>query len=72
MDASLVCVMCRRVVGNFCRGNKLCKITEVNNYTIPSYKINNLNEKYNEALLKKTELTLKETDSVMKKKTNLN
>ena len=46
---------------------KLYKITEIINDTIPSYKINNLKETYNEALLKKTELTLTENNSVMKK-----
>ena len=46
---------------------KLYKITEIINDTIPSYHINNLKERYNESLLKKTELTLKENDNVMKK-----
>ena len=46
---------------------KLYKITEINNDTIPTYHIDNLPERYNEALLKKTELTLKENDNVMKK-----
>ena len=46
---------------------KLYKITEIVNDTIPSYKINNLPEKYNKSLLKKTDLTLKENDNVMKK-----
>ena len=46
---------------------KLYKITEIINDTIPSYKINNLPEKYNESLLKKTNLTLKEKNSVMTK-----
>ena len=46
---------------------KLYKITEIVNDTIPSYKINNLPERYNESLLKKTDLTLKENNSVMKK-----
>ena len=46
---------------------KLYKITEIINDTIPTYHINNLPERYNEALLKKTELTLKENDNVMKK-----
>ena len=46
---------------------KLYKITEIVNDTIPSYKINNLSERYNESLLKKTELTLKENKDVMKK-----
>ena len=44
---------------------KLFKITEIINDTIPSYKIDNLKERYNEALLKKTELTMKKNDSVM-------
>ena len=47
----------------------LYKITEIINDTIPSYKIDNLKERYNESLLKKTELTMKENNSVMK---NLN
>ena len=46
---------------------KLYKITEIINDTIPSYKIDNLKERYNESLLKKTELTRKENDGVMKK-----
>ena len=46
---------------------KLYKITEIINDTIPSYKIDNLPERYNEALLKKTELTLKGNYNVMKK-----
>ena len=46
---------------------KLYKITEIVNDTIPSYKIDNLPERYNEALLKKTELTMTENNSVMKK-----
>ena len=46
---------------------KLYKITAIVNDTIPSYKINNLSERYNESLLKKTELSLKENDNVMKK-----
>ena len=50
---------------------KLYKITEIINETIPSYKIDNLKERYNEALLKKTEVTLKENNAVMKK-LNLN
>ena len=45
---------------------KLYKITEIINDTIPSYKIDSLKERYNESLLKKTELTLKENDNVMK------
>ena len=46
---------------------KLYKITEIVNDTIPSYKIDNLKERYNESLLKKTDLTMKENDNVMKK-----
>ena len=46
---------------------KLYKITEIINDTIPSYNIDNLPERYNEALLKKTELTMTENNSVMKK-----
>ena len=46
---------------------KLYKITEIINDTIPSYHLDNLPERYNESLLKKTELTMKENDNVMKK-----
>ena len=46
---------------------KLYKITEIIKDTIPSYHIDNLPERYNESLLKKTELTIKENNSVMKK-----
>ena len=46
---------------------KLYKITEIIKDTIPSYKLDNLKERYNESLLKKTELTKKENDNVMKK-----
>ena len=46
---------------------KLYKITEIINDTIPSYKIDNLKERYNESLLKKTDLTMKENDNVMEK-----
>ena len=45
----------------------LYKTTEIINRTKPSNKINNLKERYNEVLLKKTQLTLKENGSVMKK-----
>ena len=47
------------------------KTTEKINDTIPSYHIDNLSERYNEAILKKTELTLKEKDKSLKK-LNLN
>ena len=46
--------------------NKLYKITEIINDTIPSYRLDNLEERYNESLLKKTELTFKENKDVMK------
>ena len=45
---------------------KLYKITEIINDTIPSYRLDNLEERYNESLLKKTELTFKENKDVMK------
>ena len=45
----------------------LYKITEIIKDTIPSYRLDNLPERYNESLLKKTVLTMKENDSVMKK-----
>ena len=57
----------------FSKGNttnwseKIFNITEIINDTTPSYKIDNIPERYNEALLKKTELTLKESKDVMKK-----
>ena len=44
----------------------LYNITEVTNDTILSYKIDNLPERYNESLLRKTELTLKQNKDVMK------
>ena len=50
---------------------KLYKITEIINDTIPSYRLDNLSGRYNESLLKKTELTMKENNTVMKK-LNLN
>ena len=46
---------------------KLYKITQIIKDTIPSYHIDNLTKRYNESLLKKTELTMKENDNVMKK-----
>ena len=45
---------------------KLYEITKNINVTITNYRIDNLPERYNEALLKKTELTLKENKAVMK------
>ena len=46
---------------------KLYKITEIINDTKPTYKINNLKERYNETLLKKNKLTMKENNSMLKK-----
>ena len=46
---------------------KLYKITEIFNDTIPSYKNDNLQERFIEAVLQKTELTLRQNDSVMKR-----
>ena len=45
----------------------LYKRTEIIKDTIPSYHIDILKERYNESLLKKTELSMKENNSVMKK-----
>ena len=45
----------------------LYKIAEINSNTRPSYHIDNLTERYSKALLKKTELKLKEKNSVMEK-----
>ena len=47
------------------------KINETINETKPSYKIDNLPERYTEALLKKTNLTMKK-NKVVTKKLNLN
>ena len=46
---------------------KLYKIKEIINDTIPSYRLDNLPERCNESLLRKTELTMKENNSVMEK-----
>ena len=46
---------------------KLYKFIEFINDTILSYRIDNLNERYNEALLKKTELTMKENNKCYEK-----
>ena len=45
---------------------KLYKITEIIRDTVPSYRTDNLPERYNEALLKETKLTMKENQAVMK------
>ena len=49
---------------------KLYKITEIINDTIASYRLQDLKERFIESLLKKTELTMKEYDGVMKKLKN--
>ena len=46
---------------------KLYEVTEIIIDTIPSYHFDNLPERYNEALVKETKLTLKENDSLIKK-----
>ena len=46
---------------------KLYEITEIVNDTIPSYHIDSLTERYNEALLKKTKLTMNANKDVIKK-----
>ena len=46
---------------------KLYKITEIINDTMPSYRLNDLSERYNESLLRKTELSMKENNNVLKK-----
>ena len=46
---------------------KLYKNTEIINDTIPTYHIDNLPERYNMSILKKTDLTMKENKDVMKK-----
>ena len=45
---------------------KLYKITEISSDTVPSYKKDNLEERYNQSLLKKTELSSKQNEDVMK------
>ena len=46
---------------------KLYKVTEVVNDTIPSYRLDKLKEIYNESFLKKTDLSMKKNDNVLKK-----
>ena len=46
---------------------RLYKITEINIDTIPCFKVDNLAERYNEALLKKSDLTKKKNDNLNKK-----
>ena len=46
---------------------KLFGITEINNNKKTSYRIDKLLKRYNEALSKKTKLTLKENGNVIKK-----
>ena len=50
---------------------KLYKITEIIDDTIPSCRNDKLKERYNESILKKTELSLEENKDVMKR-LNLN
>ena len=45
--------------------SKLYKVTEIFNDTTPSYHIENLEERYNESILKKTELSMKENKDGM-------
>ena len=45
----------------------LYKDTEIIKVKIPAYKIDSLPERYNESLLKKTDLTMKENKDVKKK-----
>ena len=47
--------------------NKVYKNLEKFNDTIPRYKLDILKERYNEALLKRTKLTMKQDISIMKK-----
>ena len=44
---------------------KLYELTEINNDTIPNYHIDKLKEIYNESILKKTELSMKENKDIM-------
>ena len=46
--------------------DKVLKNTEIHNVPIPSYRIDNLPERYNGALLKTRKLTFKENEVVMK------
>ena len=46
---------------------KVYKDTEIFNDTIPTYHIDKVPERYNEAFVKPTQLTMTENDSVMKK-----
>ena len=39
---------------------KIYIITEIVNDTVPSYKVDEIQERYNQALLKKTQVTLRE------------
>ena len=45
----------------------LYKITEISNDTIASYRLDNLPERYNEAFLEKTQLTMEIYKDVMRK-----
>ena len=45
---------------------KLYKVTKIFNDTISSYRLENLPERFNGAFLKKTELSMKKNNDVMK------
>ena len=45
---------------------KMYKMTDIINDAIPNYHIDNLPERYNEASLKKTELTMRENKGTLK------
>ena len=51
--------------------HKLLKIVEIKEDTISSHRLDKLKKRYNEALLEKTELTMKENETVLKA-SNLN
>ena len=69
MNADLKRTFSKRDTTNGCEN--LYKTIEILNDTLPSYKIDELVERYDEALLKKLPVTLKKHDSVMKKKYHL-
>ena len=44
----------------------MLKFAEIVNDTIPSYRIDQFSERYNEVVLKMTKLTMNQNDSVLK------
>ena len=50
--------------------HKISETTEIIIDITPSYRIDNLPKRFNESLLKKTEMTMKESDNVRKKLNN--